>query len=66
DGERLTEVRPWHGDPEPLPLIENVASAQHHPTRIDRPYVRQGWRHGLIRYDEDRLGHPNAYRSTGR
>lgn len=43
DGERLTEVRPWHGDPEPLPLIENVASAQHHPTRIDRPYVRQGW-----------------------
>ncbi|GAB2711390.1 molybdopterin guanine dinucleotide-containing S/N-oxide reductase [Nocardia thraciensis] len=43
DGERLTEVRPWRGDPEPMPLIENVASAQHHPTRIDRPHVRQGW-----------------------
>ncbi|WP_024805177.1 molybdopterin guanine dinucleotide-containing S/N-oxide reductase [Nocardia sp. BMG51109] len=43
DGERLTEVRPWRGDPEPMPLIENVASAQHHPTRVDRPYVRQGW-----------------------
>ncbi|MGW4091485.1 molybdopterin-dependent oxidoreductase [Nocardia sp. NPDC004750] len=43
DGERLTEVRPWRGDPEPMPLIGNVASAQHHPTRIDRPYVRQGW-----------------------
>ncbi|MBF6338609.1 molybdopterin-dependent oxidoreductase [Nocardia abscessus] len=43
DGERLTEVRPWRGDPEPTPLIENVASAQHHPTRIDQPYVRRGW-----------------------
>ncbi|WP_067681026.1 molybdopterin guanine dinucleotide-containing S/N-oxide reductase [Nocardia miyunensis] len=43
DGERLTRVRPWHGDPEPMPLIENVASAQHHPTRISQPYVRRGW-----------------------
>ncbi|MGO4648156.1 molybdopterin-dependent oxidoreductase [Nocardia sp. 2YAB30] len=43
DGERLTSVRPWRGDPEPMPLIENIASAQHHPTRIDQPYVRKGW-----------------------
>ncbi|WP_225730051.1 MULTISPECIES: molybdopterin guanine dinucleotide-containing S/N-oxide reductase [unclassified Nocardia] len=43
DGIRLTEVRPWRDDPEPTPLIENVASAQHHPTRIDQPYVRKGW-----------------------
>jgi biotin/methionine sulfoxide reductase len=43
DGERLTGVRPWHGDPEPMPLIGNVASAQHHPARIDRPHVREGW-----------------------
>ncbi len=43
DGERLTRVRPWRGDPEPTPLIENVASAQHHPTRIDQPYIRRGW-----------------------
>jgi biotin/methionine sulfoxide reductase len=43
DGERLTEVRPWRGDPEPMPLIGNVASAQHHPARIARPHVRQGW-----------------------
>ncbi|GAA5049757.1 molybdopterin-dependent oxidoreductase [Nocardia callitridis] len=43
DGRRLTSVRPWAGDPEPTPLIENVASAQHHPTRIDQPYVRRGW-----------------------
>src|SRR5580692_1016519 len=43
DGERLTEVRPWRADPEPMPLIENVASAQHHPARIARPHVREGW-----------------------
>lgn len=43
DGERLTDVRPWPGDPEPTPLIGNVASAHHHPTRIDRPYVRKSW-----------------------
>src|SRR5690348_13098124 len=43
DGERLTEVRPWRGDPEPMPLIDNVASAQHHPARITRPHVRKGW-----------------------
>lgn len=43
DGERLMNVRPWRGDPEPTPLIGNIASAQHHPTRIDRPYIRRGW-----------------------
>ncbi|HSZ42741.1 MAG TPA: molybdopterin-dependent oxidoreductase [Trebonia sp.] len=43
DGERLTDVRPWRGDPEPMPLIGNVASAQHHPARIARPHVRKGW-----------------------
>src|SRR6266702_7830409 len=43
DGERLTEVRPWRGDPEPVPLIGNVASAQHHPARITGPHVRKGW-----------------------
>jgi biotin/methionine sulfoxide reductase len=43
DGERLTEVRPWRGDPEPMPQIGNVASAQHHPARIATPHVRKGW-----------------------
>ncbi len=43
DGERLTHVRPWRGDPEPMPLIGNVASAQHHAARITRPHVRKGW-----------------------
>src|SRR3984885_10481361 len=43
DGERLTSVRPWRGDPEPMQLIDNVASAQHHPARISQPHVRKGW-----------------------
>src|SRR5258708_20601020 len=43
DGERLTEVRPWRGDPEPAPQLGNVASAQHPPARIDRPEGRKGW-----------------------
>nr|WP_042177956.1 molybdopterin-dependent oxidoreductase [Kibdelosporangium sp. MJ126-NF4]CEL12877.1 Anaerobic dimethyl sulfoxide reductase chain A [Kibdelosporangium sp. MJ126-NF4] len=43
DGESLTSVRPWPGDPDPAPLIDNVASAQHHSARIDQPYVRRGW-----------------------
>ena len=43
DGERLVSVRPWAGDPDPRPLIDNVASAQHHPARIDQPHVRRGW-----------------------
>ena len=43
DGERLTGVRPWREDPEPVALIDNVASAQHHPARITQPHVRKGW-----------------------
>src|ERR1700721_592919 len=47
DGERLTGVRPWRGDPEPMRLIDNVASAQHHPARIAQPHVPRGGReHG--------------------
>ncbi|MET8650511.1 molybdopterin-dependent oxidoreductase [Nocardia aurea] len=43
DGQRLTSVRGWDGDPEPSPLLANVASAQHDRTRVDRPFVRRGW-----------------------
>ncbi|WP_187703243.1 molybdopterin-dependent oxidoreductase [Nocardia yunnanensis] len=43
DGDRLTAVRPWRADPEPTPLIANIASAQHHPARIAQPHVRRGW-----------------------
>ncbi|MGH8882557.1 MAG: molybdopterin-dependent oxidoreductase, partial [Stackebrandtia sp.] len=43
DGMSLTSVRPWAGDPEPAPLIDNIASAQHHATRIGQPHIRRGW-----------------------
>ncbi|MER7395268.1 molybdopterin-dependent oxidoreductase [Streptomyces sp. NPDC000151] len=43
DGRTLTSVRPWAGDPDPRDLIHNVSTAQHHPTRVLRPAVRQGW-----------------------
>lgn len=43
DGTRITAIRPLAEDPDPRPLIENVMSAQHDPSRIDQPYVRRGW-----------------------
>lgn len=45
DGSQLTDVKPLPDDPDPYPLIDNVASAQHHAARIDRPYVRESWLH---------------------
>ncbi|WP_270887965.1 molybdopterin-dependent oxidoreductase [Pedococcus sp. 5OH_020] len=36
----------WAGDPDPRLIINNVASSQHHPTRVRRPAVRQGWLEG--------------------
>lgn len=42
DGKSL-RTRAWRGDPDPRRIIDNVASSQHHPARILRPAVRQGW-----------------------
>jgi len=43
DGYALTSVRPWKQDPDPNHIYRNVASAQHHPARLLRPAVREGW-----------------------
>ncbi|MFF1831490.1 molybdopterin-dependent oxidoreductase [Paenarthrobacter sp. NPDC058040] len=43
DGRSLADVRPLSADPDPNQLIHNVASAQHHPSRVLRPAVRKGW-----------------------
>jgi biotin/methionine sulfoxide reductase len=43
DGRSLHSVKPWSGDPDPRDLLDNVASAQHHATRVLRPAVRAGW-----------------------
>jgi biotin/methionine sulfoxide reductase len=43
DGRALRSVTGWGGDPDPRSVIHNVASSQHHPTRVRRPAVRQSW-----------------------
>jgi biotin/methionine sulfoxide reductase len=43
DGHALRDIRPWSGDPDPRDVIQNLARAQHHPTRVLRPAVRRGW-----------------------
>jgi biotin/methionine sulfoxide reductase len=43
DGKSLRDVTGWKGDPDPRQVIHNVASSQHHPARITRPAIRQGW-----------------------
>jgi biotin/methionine sulfoxide reductase len=43
DGKSLRSVKPWSGDPDPRDILGNVASAQHHATRVLRPAVRLGW-----------------------
>lgn len=43
DGTSLRDVTGWRGDPDPRAIIHNVASSQHHPCRVARPAVREGW-----------------------
>jgi len=43
DGKALKDVSGWRADSDPRLIIQNVASSQHHPARIARPAVRQGW-----------------------
>ncbi|GII01454.1 molybdopterin-dependent oxidoreductase [Planobispora takensis] len=37
------EIVPHPADPDPSPLLGNVASALRHPTRVARPAVRRSW-----------------------
>lgn len=43
DGRRLLDVTAWANDPDPRNVIHNVASSQHHETRVLRPAVRRGY-----------------------
>ncbi|MDX1384979.1 MAG: molybdopterin-dependent oxidoreductase, partial [Thermoanaerobaculia bacterium] len=40
---RVVATRPFAGDPDPSPILESLPSAVYHPTRVRRPYVREGW-----------------------
>lgn len=41
-GDRLT-IEPFHGDPDPSPLLQNFHNVLHHPARVAQPMVRRGW-----------------------
>lgn len=44
---RVTGIRPSASDPEPAPFGYSLPSVLHHPLRITRPMVREGWlKHG--------------------
>jgi biotin/methionine sulfoxide reductase len=39
------EIRPIAGDPQPSPILQNLATALDHPARLARPLIRRGWLH---------------------
>ncbi|WP_426956798.1 molybdopterin-dependent oxidoreductase [Muricoccus radiodurans] len=46
EGDRVTAVRPFARDPFPGTLIQSIPDVVHAPSRVDRPYARQGWLRG--------------------
>jgi biotin/methionine sulfoxide reductase len=40
---RLTGIHPFAHDPDPSPILGNIASSVGHPTRVTQPMVRAGW-----------------------
>ena len=42
DGE-VVAVRPWAGDSDPPPILENLVGVVRHRARVARPAVRRGW-----------------------
>jgi len=43
EGGAIVGVEGHRDDPEPSPLLRNIASAAHHPSRVAQPLVRRGW-----------------------
>ena len=37
------QITPFPGDPDPSPLLENLADTLRHPARVTQPMVRKGW-----------------------
>ncbi len=42
----LVDVKPFHADPSPSPIISGMPEAVYSRVRVDRPYVREGWLKG--------------------
>ena len=40
---RLTQVRPFSHDATPSPILASIPEAVHHPVRVARPSIREGW-----------------------
>jgi biotin/methionine sulfoxide reductase len=40
---RIVAVHPFRHDPDPSPLLGNIAGSVRHPARIAQPMVRSGW-----------------------
>ena len=40
---RLVAIQPFEQDPDPSPLLRNIASSARHATRVTGPMVRAGW-----------------------
>ncbi len=40
---RVVGVQPHPDDPDPSPLLGNIADSAHHPSRVARPAIRRGW-----------------------
>ena len=44
---RVVDVKAFHKDPDPSPIIHSIPDAVHHPCRVAQPFVREGWlKHG--------------------
>ena len=43
EGDRIVALHPHPADPDPSPLLANVAGTAHHEARVGVPTVREGW-----------------------
>lgn len=43
EGDRVVEIRPFVGDPNPSPLLGNIADGIRSRSRVTRPMARAGW-----------------------
>lgn len=46
---RLREARPFSRDATPSPILDAIPEAVHHPIRVARPAIREGWLKGRDR-----------------
>lgn len=40
---RIVDIRPLAGDPDPSPILDGMAEGVHHDCRVKAPAIREGW-----------------------